>query len=176
MIKFLSTLAIPMLLVGCASDPATRAARDYNYTGEGASELTYTTDAPNWSVYTRISSAKEDCAELKDSGKLFYDAQLRGGGFFGTMQSMNFLRPDENLSIEKRIPSGSTTQLSVWASTSGGGYDASCGPISVKFVSGQQRKYKAHIGMESRVCTLKVTDVTDAEVKVVATSPLSCSR
>ncbi len=176
MIKFLSTMAIPIFILGCASDPATRAARNYNYTGEGASEITYTTDAPNWSVYTSISNAKEDCKELKQSGELFYDAQLRGGGFFGTMQSMNFMRSEENLTIVKKIPSESTTQLSVWASTNGGGYNASCGPISLKFVSGNQRKYKAHVSLENKVCMLKLTDVTESEAKPVATMPLSCSR
>jgi hypothetical protein len=178
MIKLLSAMALatPMLLVGCASDPATQAARNYNYTGEGASELTLTTDAPNWSVATRISNSDKDCAELKHSGELFYDAQLRGGGFFGTMQSLNFLKPDENLSIVKKIPSGHTTQLSVYASTSGGGYDATCGPISLKFVSGIERKYKAYIGLQNKVCTLKVTDVTESEAKPVITTPLSCDR
>ena len=176
MIRFVSTIAATLLIAGCASDPATKAARNYNYTGGGASELTYTTDAPNWSVYTSISNANEDCKELKQSGELFYDAQLRGGGFFGTIQGLNFLRPEENLSVTKKIPSESTTQLSVYASTNGGGYDASCGPISLRFVSGIQRKYKAYVGLANKMCALQLTDVTDGDAKPVATSPMRCSR
>jgi hypothetical protein len=176
MIRFLSAMAIPLLFIGCASDPATKAARSYNYTGEGASELTFTTDAPNWGVETSISNAKEDCKELKESGELFYDAQLRGGGFFGALQGMNPLRPEETLAIVKKIPSESTTQLSVYASTNGGGYDATCGPISLKFVSGSQRKYKAHVGLANRLCSLNVMDVTEVEPKPVATTPMRCNR
>lgn len=183
MLKYVTSFYISALLIGCASTSNTelpntpkisqKSTNQFNYTGENSSELIYTTDAPNWVVHTKISDAKEDCAELKQSGDLFYDAQLRGGGFFGALQSINPLKPNENLKIVKKIPSGTTIQLQVNASTNGS-YDASCGPISLKFQSGVQRKYKAHIGLTTKSCTLNVFDITTGQEVPVATSPLNC--
>lgn len=111
---FLSAL---IALAGCT--PLQK--EKYTFAGGDFSEVTFETDAPNWIVNVGISTSEVDCKGFRSAGKLFYDAQLRGGGFLGGLQKLNPIRPDENLKVTRLVPANSTLQIQASAVTTGAG-------------------------------------------------------
>lgn len=158
------------LASGCTLTPK----EQYVFVDQDSAEITFETNAPNWSVDVYISTSNTDCQGFKHAGELFYDAQLRGGGVFGALQKINPLRKDENLKIEHRIPSQSAVQIQVFASQNVGNSYGSCGPLTAKInaVDSGQR-FKAHIDLANRQCTLKITDVVR---NTSAGKPLFCKK
>nr|WP_314706403.1 hypothetical protein [uncultured Comamonas sp.] len=149
---FLFTLIV---LSGCASLQKEK----YTFAGDDFSEVTFETDAPNWSVDVGISTSEIDCEGFRSAGKLFYDAQLRAGGLFGAMQKLNPMRPDENLTVTQRVPANSNVQIQASAVRTGAGVYSRCGPVTTKFKTGSTSKFRAYVGLKDGYCFINVTDL-----------------
>lgn len=149
---FLSTL---IFFAGCA--PLQR--DKYTFSEGDFSEITFETDAPNWMVDVDISTSEKDCDGFRSAGTLFYDAQLRGGGFFGALQKINPIRPNENVTLTQRVPTNSVIQIQASATTTGAGIYGRCGPITTKFKTNDIGNFKVHVGLKNGYCFLTVTDL-----------------
>ena len=131
----------------------------YTFAGGDFSEVTFETDAPNWIVNVGIATSEVDCKGFRSAGKLFYDAQLRGGGFLGGLQKLNPIRPDENPKVTRLVPANSTLQIQASAVTTGAGVYGTCGPVTTKFKTGDFSRFKVYVGLKDGYCSLTVTDI-----------------
>lgn len=144
---------------------------------EEKASVEFYTSAPNWSVHVYTSNSDVDCQDFRNLAHLFYDAQLHSGGFFGAIQKLNPMKPDEKVSAIVEVPVDRMFQIRAKFFTNNAMGTYSCKPIELKFLIERNASYFVHATAGGGRCLVQISEKKSDGTKVPVKSvlPMSCS-